>query len=162
MICGASKSHITGNIGQVNYYDMCIRNPVRGNQFQAKSKFCKIHEDNADGNTKSIRDLRSVTRQYAKSCNITIDDINKGCKKEDNIDKFYSRTAGIFYIFRPCGIRLSHFEMYTSESLSDVFLFLIDTFGQSPKNLNGIVYDRACGLHPFIKRLSKEGNALAK
>ena len=52
--------------------------------------------------------------------------------------------------------------MYTSESLSDVFLYLIDTFGNSPNNVEGIVNDRACGLHPFIKRLSGESHILAE
>ena len=28
----------------------------------------------------------------------------------------------------------------------------------SPDEIKGIVYDRACDLHPFLKRLSKEGN----
>ena len=49
------------------------------------------------------------------------------------------------------------------ESLSNVFLFLIDLFGQYPNvdQISGIVYDRACDLHPFLKRLSKEGNETA-
>ena len=51
--------------------------------------------------------------------------------------------------------------MYSSESLSDVFLYLIDTFGENAEEIKGIVYDRACGLHPFINRLSNEGNISA-
>jgi len=79
------------------------------------------------------------------------------------VDRFYERTAGMFYAFRPCGVRLSHWEMYTAESLSNVFLFLVDLFGQCPtaNQITGIVYDRACDLHPFLKQLSKEGNEAA-
>ena len=70
----------------------------------------------------------------------------------------------MFYIFRSCGVRLSHWEMYTAESLSNIFLWLIDLFGEkpSPEILKGIVYDRACDLHPFINRLYSEGNSTAK
>ena len=50
-----------------------------------------------------------------------------------------------------------------AESLSGVFLWLIDLFGEqpSPDYIKGIVYDRACDLHPFFKRLSREGNVVA-
>ena len=53
--------------------------------------------------------------------------------------------------------------MYTAESLSNVFTYLIDIFGEDPKpfDLKGIVYDRACELHPFTARLSNEGNFAA-
>ena len=105
--------------------------------------------------------MRPIIRQYAKLLN-TSDTVIGSCKKEKNIDKFHNRTAGMFYVFRPCGIRLSNYEMYTSESLSDVFLYLIDTFGEEMNGIRGVVYDRACGLHPFIKRLSGEGNNFAK
>ena len=53
--------------------------------------------------------------------------------------------------------------MYTSESLSSVFTYLIDIFGKEPRSedLKGIVYDRACGLHPFLSRLAKARNEVA-
>lgn len=54
--------------------------------------------------------------------------------------------------------------MYTAESLSCIFLWLVDLFGETPSQdvINGIVYDRACDLHLFLKRLSKEGNIVAQ
>ena len=52
--------------------------------------------------------------------------------------------------------------MYTAESLSHVFLSLIDLFGDCMEELLGIVYDRACDLHPFVLRLAKEGNVHAE
>ena len=53
--------------------------------------------------------------------------------------------------------------MHTAESLSNVFTYLIDVFGEDPKesDLKGIVYDRACDLKPFKNRLAKEGNKVA-
>eukprot|EP00111_Clytia_hemisphaerica_P014383 TCONS_00042382-protein len=126
-----------------------------------KSKFCHVHENEKNGETITQLDMRPFTRQFAKNLdNVVVDE--DSCKKEENVDRFHSRTAGMFYLFRPCGIRLSHYEMYTSESLSSVFLYLIDTFGETAQNLSGIVYDRSCGLHPFIQRLSNEGNLIAK
>ena len=60
--------------------------------------------------------------------------------------------------------RLAHYEMYTAESLSNVFLYLIDdVFGENRLNceVTGIVYDRSCDLFPFIQKLSKNGNDIA-
>ena len=82
----------------------------------------------------------------------------EGCKKDEKVERFHECTAGMLYCFRPCGIRLSHWEMYTAESLSLVFLSLLDAFHDAPHELHGIVYDRACDLHPFLKRLAREGN----
>ena len=69
----------------------------------------------------------------------------------------------MFYIFRSCGIRISHAEMYTAESLSSVFIKLLDTFNTIPSSndIQGIVYDRACDLKPYLERLSLEGNEFA-
>ena len=70
----------------------------------------------------------------------------------------------MFCIFRPCGIRLSNFEMFTAESLSDVFKYIVDIFGEHPtsKDIKGMVYDRCCELKPFIKRLAEEGNVVTR
>ena len=87
---------------------------------------------------------------------------SEGCKKDRDIDRFHERTAGMLYIFKPCGIRLSNWEMYTAESLSHVFLCFLDLFENDMDKLLGIVYDRACSLRPFIKRLADEGNEAAK
>jgi len=161
-ICSAEKSRIIGSIGNVNTYDVCSRNPVRGNQHVNASKFCKFHSDGKSNSTKEILDLRPITRSFSKKIPPTVTS-GMGCKVDENVDRFYTRTAGMFYIFRSCGIRLSHFEMYTAESLSSVFLWLVDVFGQIPSTdqIKGIVYDRACDLHPFFKRLSSEGNEIA-
>ena len=69
----------------------------------------------------------------------------------------------MFYLFRSCGILLAHYEMFSAESLSSVFTYLIDTFSTNPSStdINGIVYDRACDLHPYLSRLGAEGNEVA-
>lgn len=161
-ICATERTRVKGNTGEVNRYEMCIRNPVKGNKTTAASKFCSYHVNSKTSATEEQIDLRPVTRLFAQSitqCETT----EEGCKKSKNIEKYYERTAGMFYIFRPCGVRLSHAEMYTSEACSDVLLLLIDTFGiiPDPEVLRLIGYDRVCDLHPFISRLSREGNTAA-
>ena len=139
----ADKTRIIGAPGNVNSYDVCIRNPIRGNQHSAPSKYCSEHTAGVASTSASL-DIRPLTRLFSKSIPSVVTSGN-GCKKDEAVDRFYNRTAGIFYIFRSCGIRLSHWEMITSESLSDVFTWLIDLFGQNPQeaNLKGIIYDRA-------------------
>ena len=162
-VCGIDKHRVIGNIGEVNRYEQCIRNPIKGNQSTQPIKYCTEHAGNQDATTSEQLDIRPVTRLYAKSISTTVTS-GEGCKKPDAINLFYERTAGLFYIFRPCGVRLSHAEMYTCESCSDVFVQLVDTFGLEPdsKYLRLIAYDRSCDLHPFIARLSREGNEAAK
>ena len=106
-------------------------------------------------------DFRRITRSMALSIPPVITS-GEGCKKAENIDRFHSRTAGTLYFFRPCCIRVSHWEMVTAESLSLVMTSIVDAFSQDRCELNGIVYDRACDLHPFVKRLSAEGNTEAQ
>ena len=161
-ICASEKTRVIGNAGEVNRYDLCIRNPVKGNKSTEASKYCLQHLENKSAITEEQMDLRPITRSYAK--NITkCPNSEEGCKKTENINSYYDRTAGMFYIFRPCGIRLSHAEMYTSESCSDAFVTLIDLFGANPdpKEISLVAYDRVCDLHPFVSRLSREGNSAA-
>ena len=158
-LCAAKKERVIARDGDVNSYDLCIRNPVRGNQHGRGSKFCKIHTNDKTGGTDTMLDIRAITRSMTASIP-TIVTTGSSCKDDKNIDRFYERTAGVFYIFRPCGIRLGNYEMYTAESLSDIFTYFLDIFGRypSPSELKGIVYDRACDLHPFLIRLAEEGN----
>jgi len=72
-------------------------------------------------------------------------------------DHFYSCTAGILVLVRPCGIIINWTEMFTCESMAQVF-FLINTFGRG-RDISAIRYlgyDRACCLHPYLKNLKKK------
>ena len=162
LVCAAPRTKVFGNHGEVNHYQLCINNPIRGNQYNPNSKFCKSHVGDQIAKTIEQLDMRPVTRLFARNIPKTVVS-GEGCKKSNNINNFHDRTAGMFYFFRSCGIILTHFEMYTSESLSDIFTYLVDYFGNSPNkdDLVGIVYDRSCDLHPFLERLSKEGNSVA-
>ena len=163
MICSAKKEKIQSSKGDVNRYNVCIRNPIRGNQHVKASKYCELHQDEQSLISSETKlDLRPHTRLFCKNLPEVLTS-EEGCKAEQNVDKFYNRTAGLFYFFRSCGVRLSHWEMYTHESLSSVFTYLVDLFGDNPAHhISGIVYDRACDLHPFVTRLAREGNNIAK
>ena len=161
-MCMADKHRIIGAPGQVNGYTLCTRNPIRGNQHQQASRYCPLHNDGPNI-LPEVLDVRPITRQFAKSLPNVITS-EEGCKKRKDIETFYGRSAGMFYVFRSCGIRLSHWEMFTAESLSSVFTWLVDLFSSTPdliNSLRGIVYDRACELKPFIQRLAEEGNVVA-
>ena len=108
-------------------------------------------------------DIRQIIRFMTKEVPSTINEI-EGCKKEKNIERYFDRTAGMFYVFRSCGIRLGNYEMYVAESVSDVLTFLIDMFGSNPASslIEGVAYDRSCDLHPFIVRLAANGNQIAR
>ena len=86
-----------------------------------------------------------------------------GCRKECNVTKYYNRTAGIAAIVRPCGIVVSTTEMYTHESMTQMYIFLLSTFarGKDICELQYLGYDRACGLHPFLVNLDKKNIKLA-
>ena len=66
---------------------------------------------------------------------------------------------------RPCGIVVGLTEMFTSESYTQVFLFILRTFCSNLehfKRLRYLGYDRACGLMPFLKNQAQNGSAGAK
>ena len=45
LICAAEKTKVTGKYGQPSRYDnICVRDPMRGNQHVAPSKYCQQHQ----------------------------------------------------------------------------------------------------------------------
>ena len=136
---------------------------MRGNQYVFGNKLCAIHAADISENIFIEQiDMRPITRRL--TTNIEEKLTGFGCKTETNLNKYSERTAGMFYILRPCGIRLSHYEMFTSESLSMVFKSFVDIFGENPStsDLMTIVYDRSCDLHPYLKKLANNGNKIAE
>ena len=86
----------------------------------------------------------------------------------------------MLYAYRTCGISLGkylsldslmehknlsllslgHIECIRSESCTDFLTLLFDLFGENPSQdvLKGVVIDRACDVHPYCKRLGREGH----
>ena len=161
-ICATDKEKVDSIPGAINGYKVCINNPLRGNQHSKVSQFCAQHQHNRTAPVHDPLDIRAVTRSMTKDIPSSLSTAD-GCKKVENVNRFFNRSAGMFYVYRPCGYRMARYEMYTAESLSSVYTYLVDLFGDEiVQNLRGIVYDRACGLHPFLVRLAREGNKTAE
>ena len=154
-----------GDKGEINITNRCVNNPTRGNQHVPNNKLCYYHATGNSNNVTSMEQIviRPTTRSITKDLQEKMLS-GQGCKIESNLNKYTERTAGMFYVLRSCGIRLSNYEMFTAESLSMVFKSLVDIFGEMPieNDLTRIVYDRACDLSPYIERLAKEGNSIAQ
>jgi hypothetical protein len=89
--------------------------------------------------------------------------VMQGCKKAENLQRFYDRTAGILAMVKPCGVIVNWAEMFTCESPSQVFTFLLRTRTiQGGGAIKYIGYDRACELVPFLRRLKRNGNVGAE
>ena len=82
-----------------------------------------------------------------------------GCRKLKGVNRFHDRTAGVLALVRPCGVIVNTTEMYTCESPTQVYLFLVMTFArkQDIYRLHYLGYDRACDLHPFLCNLERKG-----
>ena len=106
------------------------------------SKYCRSHQNLED--TQSVGDGSPLDLSHdpdnARFKAFSAHDIHNdtdlqasesddGCRKPGNISKYYDRTAGIAAIVRPCGIVINWTEMYSHESLTQMYLFLIFTFG---------------------------------
>ena len=68
-----------------------------------------------------------------------------GCRKKKSVNRFHDRTAGVLALVRPCGVIVNTTEMYTCESPTQVYLFIVMTFtrGQDIDRLRYLGYDRA-------------------
>ena len=114
-LCAAKKTKVKPDDGNPNYYLLCTNSPALN-----KRKFCTLHEQNKEDSTSPQADLSLSTRKLAMSLrnrNIIPDPLDDqdgiGCRKSDNIKRYYDTTSGIIGLFRPCGIIIGIYEMYT-------------------------------------------------
>ena len=86
-----------------------------------------------------------------------------GCRKQSRIDRFFDRTAGVAAAVRPCGVVVNFTEMFTCESPTQMYVFLVFTFGHGRyiDRLRYVAYDRSCDLHPFLCNLERKGTYFA-
>ena len=150
----------------------CSNSPVSGGKHKAASKFCPDHQKSS-GNTYDI----PLPRQFSKfeqeqEKNLLPDDeplitaaLETGCRKKKDKTLFFETTAGMLAFIRPCGIVVSMTEMFTHESATQVFLFLLRTFCTDMndlKRLRYLGYDRGCSFVPYLQNQAKNGSAGAK
>ncbi len=174
-MCAAPKDKVELPAGGVSIMQCCPQTPLHGGKHAKPSKYCPVHqylEDvSGDGPRPAVLDdtdnlqLKKIPQSEVGS-DLPSNDctIQDGCKKDCNITRYYDRTAGIAALVRPCGIILNVCEMYTCESMTQMYLFLVLTVGHGNliKRLRYLGYDRACGLEPFLKNLSAKKVYFAK
>ena len=174
-ICAAKGELEEIGPGLPKVFRCCPNTPILGNQSKKANTFCEEHMDdsavgtpNADGGPREKPQGKSDDPLEPEEMEMDTVGETVGCKKPSNILKFYHTTAGILALIKPCGIVVDACEMYTSESLSQVFIFLLQTFckpSQGPEyfmRLKYLGYDRACQLHPYLVNEAKKGSAGAQ
>ena len=159
-----SKSQIRKDLPKI--VQCCTNFPILGGKNQAPNKYCEVHAQDYDGESLAPIELRDVNIAYTGVLPDNDDDsILTGCKHPENRVKFHTTTAGMLALIRPCGIVVAMTEMYTCESATQVFLFLLRTFVHDVSTvmrLRYLGYDRACDLKPFLINQSKRGSAGAQ
>ena len=156
-VCAARGEKIT-NIGEFPKFNACSNPPLLG------QAFCEVHINNNCGAVEERLDTGIMTRKRLKELGLSLEELtsDEGCRKRENISirKDRTVTAGMMYMFRPCGVSLNHTEILHAESCTQFMTMLIEVFGTHPRpeELSGVCIDRACDVHPFAKRLGDEGN----
>lgn len=173
-MCAAPKSRVFVDDQKIYMTQCCSRSPVSGGKSLQGSKYCHHHsflescEDSAVVATTNLPSPHASNPLLEKSKvgSLPENDSSEllvGCKKSQ-LNKFYDKTAGILSLVRPCGIIINTAEMYTCESPTQAYIFLIMTFarGRDIDRIRYIGYDRACDLHPFLLNLSRQGAYFAR
>ena len=70
----------------------------------------------------------------------------------------------MLYAIRPCGIVMGHMELVHAETCTAFVLVLMELFGETPQpsELTGVIIDRACNVHPYVKRMGLEGSKVCQ
>lgn len=171
-ICAAPRCKVSLPHQYICMTSLCSRSPMTGGKHLKPSKFCAVHSDLPEQSTSSSSSppaphAPDPILEKDKVGNLPDNDDESlliGCRKVKGVTKFYDRTAGILALVRPCGVIVNTVEMYTCESPTQVYLFLLMTFarGQDIQRLRYLGYDRACDLHPFLRNLESKGAFFAK
>ena len=166
-MCAAPKSKVQLPSTGLSVMSVCPNTPALGGNYRSGSRFCSKHINDEPLKLAKDPDNTKLSHLLPRSVHngTKLDEVDDedGCKKTSNITKYYNRTAGIIALVRPCGIVVNIGEMYTSESMTQMYLFLLQTFGRGDdiQHLRYLGYDRACGFHPFLVNLKKKDIYLA-
>ena len=113
---------------------ICPNTPHLGGNGHKASKFCCDHKDlndeqantpilNLDSDPENVKLGHLIPEQIKSDQELDAQQIGDGCRKKSNVNHYLDRTAGVAAIVRPCGIILSVTEMYTCESMTQMYLF---------------------------------------
>ena len=177
-MCSAPKCKVKIPKTGISVMSVCPNTPDLGGNKHKASKYCGTHRDL--DNTQAVTPSASMLSLESDPDNLKLSHLNPkdirsdhkldsqvigdGCRKKTNVYHYFDRTAGIAAIVRPCGIIVNVTEMYTCQSMTQMYLFLLGTFarGKDIQHLKWLGYDRACGFEPFLQNLAKKDIHLAK
>ena len=118
-VCAAKPEKIVSH-GELNQFRACSNSPVPGDIF------CKNHKGDKNGETDERLDVR-LTRSKRRELGIDVDFLTttEGCRKRENVNvrTQRSKTAGMLYAYRPCGIAVGHLECIHAEECNHNFLY---------------------------------------
>jgi len=177
-MCAAPKSKVKCPVNHINLVQCCTQSPITGGRHQQSSKFCVDHSHLATAHDTATAALSLTVRiprrtiqnplfnlaNMGKLPDTDSSELFTGCRKQSRIDQFFDRTAGVAAAVRPCGVVVNFTEMYTCESPTQMYVFLVFTFGHGRDidRLRYVAYDRACDLHPFLCNLEHKGTYFAQ
>ena len=139
------------NCGQI--FQCCTKYPVHGGKSQAASRYGELHcTEDCETTATDFSSVPSTPKELDVSFTGVLpdnadDSLLVGCKRPENCTKFFDTTAGMLALIKPCGIVVATCEMYTCESVTQVFLFLLRTFAlnvETMLRLRYLGYDRTC------------------
>ena len=168
-MCSAPHCKVYIRSGGVSVMSCCPNTPALGGNNVKGYKYCPSHQNLED--TQSLGDgcpldishdpdnahFKAFWAHDIHETDLQASESDNGCRKPENISKYYDRTAGLAAIVWPFCIVVNRTEMYSHESLTQMYLFLIFTIGRGKdaERLKYLGYDRACGLHSFIWNLAE-------
>ena len=159
-MCATPKEKLYVNNGEGNFVKCCTNTPTLGGKSQKASKFCweHLHLQENDGrevdknNESDGAFQEKVVKNEACIYPISAgfidqkvvgdipehDGLNSeqgGCKSRERIKQYMDHTAGLLTVVRPCRMIVKAQEMYTCESCTHVYAFLLLTFGRTADGL---------------------------
>ena len=129
-ICAAPKLKVRMRHDLPVIVQCCTNYPLLGGKYQLPSWYCAQHVEDTDSVSENdIPEFQLITQHFSGSLTANDDDsLLLGCKRPEKRTKYYHTTAGMLALIRPCGIVISICEMFTCESATQVYLFLLRTF----------------------------------
>jgi len=136
-MCAAPKEKRHVSKGEGNFVKCCANTPTLGGKSQKASKFCWEHlhlqendGEEVDKNKESDEAFQEKVVQneayvYPIPEHDGLNSEKGGCKSKERINRYMDRTAGLLTAVRPCGIIVKAQEMYTCESCTHIYAFLL-------------------------------------
>ena len=116
-MCAAKSEKVT-SYGSLNEFTACSNSPL------PSKRYCTAHMNEKSGDSDVRLDIGIMTRAKRKELGLDLDFLTttEGCRKREAITvrSKRSKTAGMLYAIRSCGIVLGHMECIHAEEATNV------------------------------------------